>query len=169
MKQLGKDFFAQDAYTVAQQLVGKWICRKIDGNVLKFQITETECYIGDGDTACHASKGKTPRTSVMWQEGGVCYVYLCYGMHNMLNFITGAENHPEGVLIRGVKGASGPGRATKAMQVDKTLYGESLLTQEKIWVEDDGKVYSFVCDKRVGIGYATVEDQNRLWRFILKE
>ena len=168
MKLLQQDFYLQDAYTAARQLIGKWICRRIDGKVFKFQITETECYLGNGDTACHASKGMTPRTSVMWQQGGVCYVYLCYGMHNMLNFITGPENSPEGVLIRGVKGAVGPGRATKAMQVDKSLYGESLLTQDKIWVEDDGKSYDFISAKRVGIAYASQEDQDRLWRFILK-
>ena len=168
MKQLGKDFFTQDAYTAAQQLIGKWICRRIDEKVVRFQITETECYIGNGDTACHASKGKTARTSVMWQQGGVCYVYLCYGMHNMLNFITGKENEPEGVLIRGVVGATGPGRATKAMQIDKTFYGESLLEKGRIWVEDDGREYHFIADKRVGIGYASQQDQDRLWRFLLE-
>lgn len=169
MKILDHNFFLQDAYTVAHQLIGKWICRKINGEILKFQITETECYIGNGDTACHASKGKTPRTSVMWHQGGVCYVYLCYGIHNMLNFITGAEGQPEGVLIRGVKGANGPGKATKAMMIDKTFYGESLLTCDRIWVEDDGTDYSCITDKRVGIGYASQEDQDKLWRFILKE
>lgn len=167
MKQLGKEFFTQDAYTVAVNLIGKWICRRIDGKVFKFQISETECYIGNGDTACHASKGMTPRTSVMWEEGGVCYVYLCYGMHNMLNFITGSKGHPEGVLIRGVVGATGPGRATKAMKIDKSFYGESLLDKDRIWVEDDGKVYKYTSDKRVGIGYAAQEDQDRLWRFLL--
>ena len=169
MRQLEKDFFTQDAYTVARQLIGKWICRRIDGEIFRFQINETECYIGNGDTACHASKGKTPRTSVMWHEGGVCYVYLCYGMHNMLNFITGRDNEPEGVLIRGVVGANGPGRATKAMQVDKSLYGESVLTRDRIWLEDDGKSYTFTCHKRIGIGYASQEDQDRLWRFVLDE
>ena len=169
MEQLQKNFFTQNAYTVAQQLIGKWICRRIDGEIFKFQINETECYIGNGDTACHASKGKTARTSVMWNEGGVCYVYLCYGMHNMLNFITGIQGKPEGVLIRGVVGATGPGRATKAMQIDKSFYGESLLTKDRIWIEDDGKKYDFVADKRVGIGYASQQDQDRLWRFILKE
>ena len=168
MKHLNEDFFTQDAYTVAAQLIGKWICRKTDGKVYKFQITETECYIGSCDTACHAHKGKTARTQIMWHKGGVCYVYLCYGMHQMLNFITGIEGEAEGVLIRGVVGANGPGRATKAMQIDKTLYGESLLTKEKIWVEDDGKTYTFKCDKRVGIGYAAQEDQDRLWRFIME-
>lgn len=169
MKQLGKDFFTQNAYTAAQQLIGKWICRRINGKVYKFQICETECYIGNGDTACHASKGKTPRTSVMWHGGGVCYVYLCYGIHNMLNFITGNEGEPEGVLIRGVVGAIGPGRATKAMQIDKSFYGENLLTKDRIWVEDDGKEYQFISDKRVGIGYASQQDQDRLWRFLLSE
>jgi len=87
----------------------------------------------------------------------------------MLNFITGDKGEAEGVLIRGVKGASGPGRATKAMQIDKTLYGKSLLTKDKIWVEDDEKEYSFSSSKRIGIGYASEEDQNRLWRFVMDE
>lgn len=169
MKQLKKEFFTQSAYDAAQQLIGKWICRCIDGKVEKFQITETECYIGSCDTACHAYKGKTARTQIMWHEGGVCYVYLCYGIHQMLNFITGKEGEAEGVLIRGVKGAKGPGRATKAMQIDKSLYGESLLTKDKIWVEDDGNIYGFTASKRIGIGYASKEDQDRLWRFEIKE
>jgi DNA-3-methyladenine glycosylase len=87
----------------------------------------------------------------------------------MLNFITGKEGEAEGVLIRGVKGAKGPGRATKAMQIDKSLYGESLLTKDKIWVEDDGNIYGFTASKRIGIGYASKEDQDRLWRFEIKE
>ncbi|MBE6895141.1 MAG: DNA-3-methyladenine glycosylase [Ruminococcaceae bacterium] len=169
MKQLKKKFFAQDAYTVAQQLIGKWICRKIDGEIYKFQITETECYIGSCDTACHAHKGKTARTQIMWHEGGVCYVYLCYGIHWLLNFITGKEGEAEGVLIRGVKDAVSPGKATRAMKIDKSFYGESLLTNERIWVEDDGKAYSFTALKRIGIGYASQEDQDRLWRFELAE
>ncbi|MBQ6928774.1 MAG: DNA-3-methyladenine glycosylase [Oscillospiraceae bacterium] len=169
MKHLTKDFFTQSAYDAAQQLIGKWICRDINGTVEKFQITETECYIGSCDTACHAYKGKTARTQIMWHEGGVCYVYLCYGLHQMLNFITGKEGEAEGVLIRGVTGAKGPGRATKAMQIDKSLYGHSLLTKDKIWVEDDGKTYKFSASKRIGIGYASRQDQDRLWRFELEE
>lgn len=169
MKQLKKDFFMQDAYSVSQQLIGKWICISNENSVCRFQICETECYLGTQDTACHASKGKTPRTSIMWNEGGVCYVYLCYGMHHMLNFITGRENQPEGVLIRGVNGALGPGRATKAMGIDKSFNGKSVLTRDKIWLEDDGKEYPFSCHRRVGIGYASEEDQNRLWRFVMEE
>lgn len=169
MKHLTKDFFTQSAYDAAQQLIGKWICRDINGRVEKFQITETECYIGSCDTACHAYKGKTARTQIMWHEGGVCYVYLCYGIHQMLNFITGKEGEAEGVLIRGVTGVKGPGRATKAMQIDKSLYGHSLLTRDKIWVEDDGKTYKFTASKRIGIGYASRQDQDRLWRFELEE
>ena len=169
MKHLTKDFFTQSAYDAAQQLIGKWICRDINGRVEKFQITETECYIGSCDTACHAYKGKTARTQIMWHEGGVCYVYLCYGIHQMLNFITGKEGEAEGVLIRGVKGAKGPGRATNTMKIDKSLYGHSLLTKDKIWVEDDGKTYKFTASKRIGIGYASRQDQDRLWRFELEE
>lgn len=169
MLHLKKDFFTQNAYTVAQQLIGKWICRSIDGKVQKFQITETECYIGSCDTACHAYKGKTARTQIMWHEGGVCYVYLCYGIHWMLNFITGKEGEAEGVLIRGIRGANGPGKAAKAMQIDKSLYGESLLTKGNIWVEDDGNIYRFTSSKRIGIGYASEEDRNRLWRFEMKK
>ena len=168
MKTVGENFFLQDAYTAAQQLIGKWICRNADGEISRFQITETECYCGAEDTACHASKGRTARTAVMWHHGGVCYVYLCYGIHNMLNFVTGSEGYPEAVLIRGVKGAPGPGRASKAMKIDRTLNGETLLCRDKIWVEDDGKEYGFRAEKRVGIGYASEEDQNRLWRFVME-
>ena len=168
MERLNSDFFTQDAYTVAKQLIGKYICRNIDGEIKKFKITETECYIGTDDTACHASKGKTARTQIMWAQGGVCYVYLCYGMHNMLNFVTGQEGSPEAVLIRGVEGSTGPGRATKAMKTDRSFNGKSVLTDDDIWLESDGKKYSFIEDKRVGIGYASRKDQDRLWRFIIK-
>ena len=92
MRITDKDFFTQDGYILAQQLIGKYICRNIAGNIVKMQITETECYLGTEDTACHAHKGRTARTEIMWRSGGVCYVYLCYGIHNLLNFISGDEN-----------------------------------------------------------------------------
>lgn len=169
MEKLNEDFFALNAYEAAQKLIGKWICRNTEGKTYKYQITQTECYMGMNDTACHASKGKTNRTQIMWEKGGVCYVYLCYGMHNMLNFVTGAEGQPMAVLIRGVEGAEGPGRAAKLMGTDRSFNGESLLCGDKIWVEDDGKSYEFYSDKRVGIGYASREDQDKLWRFIIKK
>ncbi len=169
MKKLKKDFFLQSAEDAAAALIGKWICRNIDGNVERFQITETECYIAECDSACHGHKGKTERTQIMWCEGGVCYVYLCYGMHFMLNFVTGKEGDAQCVLIRGVSGAKGPGRASKAMHIDKSFYGESLIASDKIWVEDDHKKYSYTVGKRIGINYAKQEDIDRLWRFEISE
>ena len=92
---------------MAPSLIGKLLCRKMcDENgerIIKFRITETECYFGEEDTACHAHKGKTERTKTMYRRGGIAYVYLCYGMHSMLNVVSGPEGYPEAVLIRGVE------------------------------------------------------------------
>ncbi|MBR4035182.1 MAG: DNA-3-methyladenine glycosylase [Oscillospiraceae bacterium] len=168
MRITDRNFFAQDGYVLAQQLIGKYICRYIDGNIIRLQITETECYLGTEDTACHAHKGKTPRTQIMWQPGGVCYVYLCYGIHNLLNFISGGENQPQGVLIRGVKGYSGPGKLTKALQIDRSFNGEDLITSDRIWLES-GDSLPYKATPRIGIGYASEKDQNALWRFVVEE
>ena len=160
-----KKFFTQDGYTLAQRMIGKYICRCTDGVVSRYRITETECYIGTGDTACHAHKGKTARTEIMWAEGGVCYVYLCYGIHNLLNFISGDENQPQGVLIRGVKGFDGPGKLTKALQIDRSFNGEDLTASERIWLET-GDSLPYKATPRIGIGYADKKDQDALWRFV---
>ena len=90
------------ATELAPWLIGKILCREIDGAVVRVRITETECYFGENDTACHAHKGRTERTDIMYREGGRAYVYLCYGIHSLLNITTGKEGHPEAVLIRGV-------------------------------------------------------------------
>ena len=107
--------YRPDAVTMAKALLGMTLCRRLDdGSVLRARIVETEAYFGEEDTACHAHKGRTPRTDVMYSPGGYAYVYLCYGMHDMLNVVTGPADHPEAVLIRGVEGASGPGRGARA-------------------------------------------------------
>ena len=160
-----KGFFTQDAYPLAQRLIGKYICRKIDGVISRYRITETECYIGTGDTACHAHKGKTARTSIMWAGGGVCYVYLCYGIHNMLNFVSGEEDNPQAVLIRGVEGYNGPGKLTKALDIDRSFNGESLTTSERIWLEY-GERIPYTATPRIGINYAEEKDRSALWRFV---
>lgn len=162
-----KNFFTQDGYTMAQRLIGKYICRCIDGVITRYRITETECYIGTGDTACHAHKGKTARTEIMWAEGGVCYVYLCYGIHNMLNFVSGREDEPQAVLIRGVDGYNGPGKLTKALAIDRSYNGESLLTSDRIWLEY-GESIPYTATSRIGINYAEEKDRNALWRFVAK-
>ncbi|MCL2299021.1 MAG: DNA-3-methyladenine glycosylase, partial [Firmicutes bacterium] len=100
---------------------------------------------------------------------GFSYVYLCYGMHNLLNIVTGGDGQPQAALIRGVEGSPGPGRVTKAMSIDRALNEVDLRTSELLWLEDDGFVpAAILTGPRVGIGYASEEDQKREWRFIVK-
>ena len=161
-------FFYRSCPEVARDLVGKVLSHRLpDGKILRLRISETECYCGEDDTACHAHKGRTQRTEVMYMEAGTIYVYLCYGMHWMLNIVTGEVDAPEAVLIRACVEAPGPGKLTKALGITGELNRGSILGEE-LWIEDDGFVCDVVTDKRVGIGYASQEDQDRPWRFIMK-
>lgn len=163
-------FYFNHALTAAQMLVGKLLCvKKNDGEILRMRITETECYMGTEDTACHASKGKTPRNSALWQEGGYTYVYLCYGMYYMFNVITGGEGDPQGVLIRGVEGYMGPGRFTKFCGIDKSYNLIDMKTSDMVWIEEDSYLAETVSSPRIGIGYADKADRERLWRFTDKK
>jgi DNA-3-methyladenine glycosylase len=164
-KKLGYEFYHRPCLVVAEALVGKILVRQLeDGTQLRLRITETESYCGEADTACHAHKGRTKRTDVMYMDAGTIYVYLCYGMHWILNIVTGETDEPEAVLIRACLEKNGPGKLTKALQITGNLNRGSILGDE-LWVEDDGFACQVVTDKRVGIGYASQEDQNRLWRF----
>ena len=154
--------------TAAQQLLGQYLVREYDGEMLVCHITETEAYCGEADTACHAHRGRTKRTEVMYMEAGTIYIYLCYGVHWMLNIVTGEENQPEAVLIRACEGKmNGPGKLTKALKITGALNRGSILGDE-LWIEDDGFTCAVATDTRVGIGYASEEDQSRLWRFKLQ-
>lgn len=164
---LDQTYFSASAVDLAPDLIGKILCRSVDGWVERRRIVETECYFGESDTACHAHKGKTPRTEIMYRAGGRAYVYLCYGIHHLLNLTTGAEGHPEAVLIRGVEGAIGPGRVTKLLRIDRDLNTQLLLPECGLWIEDDGTRWESTAFPRVGIGYASAEDQKRLWRYVL--
>ena len=159
--------YGRDAVTMAKALLGRVLCRRLDdGTVLRARIVETEAYFGEEDTACHAHRGRTPRTDVMYAAGGYAYIYLCYGMHNLLNIVTGPAEHPEAVLIRGVEGAVGPGRVTRLLQITRALNRENLVASERLWVEEgDGAKPRFKASARVGIGYASARDQARNWRF----
>ena len=101
---LMRDVLEQPATQLAPELLGRLVCRKTEQGILKYRIMETECYFGEEDTACHASKGKTDRTKVLYEKGGTAYIYLCYGIHSLFNVVSGREGHPEAVLIRGVTG-----------------------------------------------------------------
>lgn len=167
MRRLDEAFFDRSCLEAAPALVGKLLLHRLDdGSVLSLRITETEAYNGVADTACHASKGKTPRAELLWHRPGTIYIYLCYGMHWMLNAVTGAEGDPQAVLIRACDAAPGPGRLTKYLRLDKHLNGHSFVDSPELWIEDDGYTPRLRTDTRVGIGYASPEDQARLWRFI---
>ncbi len=168
-KRVGRTFLSQSATVLAPALLGKLLCRRTEDGIVKYRIMETECYCGEEDTACHASKGKTERTSVLYEQGGTAYVYLCYGMHALFNVVSGREGHPEAVLIRGVIGYNGPGKLTKAMQIDKSLNKEDMVNSKALWLEDDGCLPDYRTAKRVGIDYATPEYRDILWRYIVNE
>ena len=165
---LNYDFFHRPCLEVARALVGKILVHRLsDGTKLRLRIAETEAYCGETDTACHAHKGRTKRTEVLYADAGTIYVYLCYGMHWLLNVVTGDAEDPQAVLIRACVDAPGPGKLTKALQITGGLNRGSILGEE-LWIEDDGLECTVTTDKRVGIGYASLEDQNRLWRFVMK-
>ena len=100
----------------------------------------------------------------MYMEAGTIYIYLCYGMHWLLNIVTGEENQPEAVLIRACQDAEGPGKLTKKLGITGELNRKHICGEE-LYIEDDGFTCEVVTDKRVGIGYASPEDQDRPWRF----
>ena len=167
-KILDEKYFSAPATELAPDLIGKLLCvRREDGSVIRARITETECYFGEQDSACHASRGRTSRTDTLYMRGGVAYVYLCYGMHELFNVVTGPEDHPEAVLIRGVETAPGPGRATKHLGITRAYNRLPLNTDTGLWIEDDDARPEYTSAPRVGIGYATPEDQALLWRYII--
>lgn len=160
------EFFTVNAEDLAKKLLGKALVRNINGEIKRYLIAETECYMGIFDTACHARVGKTPRASTLWERGGKLYVHLIYGLYYMLNIVAGDEGDPMGVLIRGVKEIEGPGRLTKALNIDKDFNKEDLLTSDRIWIEETNIYPKYDLTPRIGINYAQKEDREKLWRFV---
>ncbi len=167
MKKLGAEFFDRDALVVARELVGKIIVSRLGDEEVRIRITETEAYMGEEDTACHAHKGRTKRTEVLYGKSGVIYIYLCYGIHWLMNVITGDEGTPQGVLMRAGEGYNGPAKLTKRLSVTGDINLQSFVDNENIWIEDDEIEHNFHTDKRVGINFATQEYIDKQWRFIL--
>lgn len=131
-------------------------------------ITEVEAYHGESDLACHASKGRTARTEVMYGNGGCWYVYLCYGVHEMLNLVVGPPGNPAAVLIRGLDTVNGPGRLTKRLKIDRRLNGAPALPGSGLHLEDHGiKVprARLRCGPRIGVDYAGPVWAAKPWRF----
>lgn len=169
-KRLEYDFFHREKLIVARELAGKIVARRLpNGEIIRVRITETEAYGGEEDKACHASKGRTPRTELLYGRAGIIYVYLCYGIHWLMNIITGDEGTPQGVLLRAGENLNGPAKLTKAIGVDKHFNGLSIIDNKEIWIEDDGEVFEITTAPRVGIDYAGEEWKNKPWRFIASE
>jgi DNA-3-methyladenine glycosylase len=163
---LGEDFYCRDVLAVAPELIGTWLCcRDATGQVARHRITEVEAYRGEEDTACHARAGRTRRTDALYQPGGQTYVYLCYGIHHLLNIVTGPVDHPQAALLRGLDTITGPGRLTKALGITLADNRLDLRTSQRLWLEDDGWHPPVTTGPRVGIGYATPADQALPWRF----
>ena len=167
---ISRDFYIRDVLEVVPDLLGKDIVLRLDdGTLIRQQITDVEAYRGEDDKACHASKGKTRRTSVMFEEGGRLYVYLIYGMYWMMNIVTGTKDNPQAALIRGVTYVSGPGRLTKSLKIDGSFNGEDLTTSDRIWLEDKGLKPSFKTGPRIGIDYAGDYWKSVPWRYYIPE
>ena len=170
---LRRIYFNRPTLTVARSLIGKYLVRAIDGRILAGKIVEVEAYVGPEDQACHASKGRTQRTEVMFGPGGVAYVYLIYGMYHCLNVVTEREGFPSAVLIRAMeidgKLIDGPGRLCRALQIDRRLNRADLTSGESLWFEDRRvlvKRGEVVAHPRIGVDYAG-EWAKKPWRFRL--
>jgi DNA-3-methyladenine glycosylase len=172
---------------VARQLLGKHLVRKHEQGITVGRVVETEAYIGPNDKACHASRGCTPRTQIMFGDAGYAYVYLIYGFHHMLNIVTEAPNLPAAVLIRAVepvKGmdlmaarrgtqerrnlASGPGKLCQAFAIDRSLNGKDLCGRELYLIDPGDPPPNFSTTPRIGVDYAG-EWTHKPWRFIIPD
>lgn len=183
-------YLNQDVLFLAKDLLGKVLFTQIDGEITAGIIVETEAYFGVQDKASHAYGGRrTDRTETLYNQGGISYVYLCYGIHNLFNIVSSVEGEPHAVLIRAIEPligkeiielrrkmaitkaaiSSGPGSAAKALGIDRSFNGKDLAGEE-IWIEDHGIRYTddqIVAVPRVGVAYAQ-EDALLPWRFCIK-
>ena len=150
-------FFNRPADRVARELLGCQLAvRGERGAVTRQVVCETEAYLGAHDLACHGSKGITAKNAVMFGPAGCWYVYLCYGMHWMLNVVTGAEGVPAAVLIRGAGCHVGPGRLTRALGIGQEFNGRSAVRPSGLWFEAGRAISPRLIRKtpRIGVGYA---------------
>jgi DNA-3-methyladenine glycosylase len=188
MIRLDLSFYHQPTLQMARGLLGKQLVRVLNGQRLSGLIVETEAYIGEADKACHASRGRTPRTEVMYGPPGHAYVYFIYGMHHCFNVVTEEEGFPAAVLVRALEPleglewmrrhrpgrpdeqlTNGPGKLCAALAVDRTLNGADLCTNRVFFIEEgrtvaDGEIAT---SPRIGIRSDEVA-RSRPWRFYIK-
>ncbi len=167
------DFASTDTVSLARELVGKHlVCSYPKNKRIAQVITETEAYDGPEDLACHASKGRTARTEVMFGPPGHWYVYLVYGMHEMLNLVTGPVDYPAAILIRATSEISGPGRLSKRLGIDRRFNGRPAAPTTELHLEDRGTSFAdheIEATPRIGIDYAGPDWSQRPYRFVAKK
>ena len=182
-----RSFYAQSTLQVARQLLGKYLVRKHPDGTTVGKIVETEAYVGPHDLACHAAKGRTARTEVMFGGPGHAYVYFIYGVYYCLNIVTEEVGHASAVLIRALepiegielmrkrrgldelrKLASGPGKLCLAMAIDKALNAADMSRGNVLYVEDRGeRAAKIVARPRIGVDYAG-KWKDKPWRFLIR-
>lgn len=182
-------FFERPTLEVARELLGKYFVVKRSGGILSGKIVETEAYIGEDDLACHASKGRTPRTETLYAKAGSLYVYMVYGMHHCLNVVTERVNFPSAVLIRAIEPcegialmqkrrgtkslhnlASGPGKLCEAFGITVKVNGKTM-RESGLWIEDRGertRPADIAQSSRIGVDYAG-KYSTYPWRFYVKK
>lgn len=191
MKNLPKSFYQRtNVLDIAKELLGKVLITKWNGIITSGRIIECEAYNGEIDKASHAFGGRrTNRTEVMYANGGVAYVYLCYGIHHMFNVVTNSKNIPHAILIRALEPLTGidtmlkrsgklkmdytltkgPGNVSKALGI-QTRHTEISLMSKELFIADDGTKYAtdeIVASPRIGVGYAG-KDAKLKYRFFVK-
>ena len=168
-KVFSPQFFNRPTLNVAKELLGTFLVYKKGIETIEAMITEVEAYVGPKDKASHASRGRTPRTEVMFGKPGRWYVYLIYGMYFCLNIVTEKENYPAAILIRSVEGVKGPGRVCKFFNIDKSFNASLARKKTGLWIEDRGviiKPRSIKRGTRIGVDYAG-RWKDKKWRFFI--
>lgn len=193
MNKIPQEFYTRPIVEeIAQELLGKYLYTNSNGQITAGMIVETEAYCGLRDKACHAHLNKrTKRTEIMYQQGGVAYVYLCYGVHHLFNIITNESDFADAVLIRAIepkvgvdtmlerrkhqkvssKLSSGPGTLSQALGIQTKMHNKVDLLGDNIWLSDEGIAFTknkIIASPRVGIAYAG-EDALLPWRFRVKD
>lgn len=166
---LSSHFFRRPTLVVALELLGKFIVRRWRGKEIALAIAEVEAYDGPNDLASHASHGRTERNKVMFGPAGFWYVYFTYGMHWMLNIVTGPKDYPAAILLRGAGDIVGPGRLTKFLHIDRHLNGKKANRASGLWIEDRGvkiEARNIRRTPRIGVAYAGAWAKKK-YRFFL--
>ena len=161
-------FFDRPANIVARDLPGRTLVCRVNGSRVALVISEVEAYLGPHDLASHSARGRTARTEVMYGPAGSLYIYFVYGLHWMLNVVTGPIGYPAAVLICGAGDLSGPGRLTRGLAIYDALNGKPATVETGLWFEAGGGAGPIIATPRIGVDYAGPRWSARKLRFVLR-